>query len=389
MKKIELLLVVLGFMLLNSCTSKKTIKPIPVITIVEKGELIFSLDDSTIENMEYLQYFQRNDSNIFAFTNRYDNSIVFYDYDTRKYIDRICYHKEGGDGIGSIFSFYYINEDSVYLYHFNFRTLYHTNSKGRVLKKHQINVFPNPSPDSLFLAPILFPRTLSPLRLVNDEMLIPGFLMAEVKGENEENRPVMTYYDLKTGGIRHSDSYPAIYHKGYWGGDFIWRNPYYTLSPKNEIVLSFSADHNIRVHEFSNTKYKECYAGNGDDTEFEPIESYIPIDARISEEQCHRHYVENLNYGPILYDNYRKIYYRIVLLPDYDIDIKKKPIRKPVGIIVLNEEFEIIGKCSLPKADYWINQCFVGVEGLHIQIQSDNEDELKFKTFMIDKFNGI
>lgn len=381
---------VCGLVLLNSCTTaEKNIQQIQNINILEKEELTFQLDDSTTENMEYSQYFQRNDSNLFAFTNKYDNSIVFYDYNSRKYVNRICYQKEGGNGIGSIFSFLYISEDSIYHYHFNFRTLFRTDSKGRVLEKHQINVFPNPSPDSLFLAPTLFPRTLSPLNLVNGEMLVPGFLMAEVEGENDENRPVMTYYNLKDKSIRHSDCYPSAYHKGYWGGDFTWRNPYYTLSPQNEIVLSFSADHNIRVHKLAEIKYKEYYAGNGDKSEFEPIDSRIPTDTRIGEEQCYRHYTENLSYGPILYDKYRNVYYRIALLPDYNIDITKIPLRKPIELIILNDKFEIIGKGRLPKANYWINQCFVGEEGLHIQIQSDNEDELRFKTFMIDTSNGI
>lgn len=389
MNRLKTLLASLGFILLNSCAVEKNTEQIPEIEMIEKAEVVFPLDDYTTENMEYSQYFQRNDSNIFAFTNRYDNSIVFYDYDTREYIDRICYHKEGGDGVGSLFAFDYVNEDSIYLYHFNYRTLYRTNRNARVLEKHRMNVYPNPSPDSLFLAPILFPRTLSPLNLVDNEMLIAGFLMAEVEGENDENRPVMTYYDLKTGSIRHSDSYPAVYHRGYWGGDFVWRNPYYTLSPDKKIVLSFSADHHVRVHDFAKTEYKEYYAGNGSVFEFEPIDVRIPTDTRFAEEQCNRHYVENLNYGPILYDKYRNVYYRIAHLPNYNVDISKRPIRKPIEIIVLDENFEIIGKCKVPKADYWINQCFVGKEGLHIQIQSDDENELKFKTFLINNSNGI
>ena len=28
-------------------------------------------------------------------------------------------------------------------------------------------------------------------------MLMAGFMMGEVEGENDENRPVMVYYDLK------------------------------------------------------------------------------------------------------------------------------------------------------------------------------------------------
>ena len=50
------------------------------------------------------------------------------------------------------------------------------------MERHKINVIPNPSPDSLFIAPILFPRTLSPITMVNNEIILAGFQMGEVEG---------------------------------------------------------------------------------------------------------------------------------------------------------------------------------------------------------------
>lgn len=378
---------VLGILLavlLNSCSRTQS-REIPLITIEEGEDLIFILDDKTVENMEYSQCFQRNDSTIFAFTNRYDNSIVFYDYKSRKYLERISFYKEGGNGIGEVFSFYYHNKDSIYHYHYNLRTVFRTNSAGQVMEKHVVHVIPNPSPDSLFLAPTLFPRTNSPMRLIDNQLLIPGLLMAEVEGENGKNRPVMTFLNLKTGKIMHSDSYPAMYHNKNWGGDFTWRTPYYTLSSNNELVLSFSADHHIRVHGLYEDEYSEYYAGTGDTHEISPLESKVVNFKPIIPEELCRHYISNLSYGAILYDKYRRVYYRIAMLPDLSININKKPLRKPIEIIVLNENFEILGKSPLKSERYWINQCFVGEEGLHIQVQSDNEDELRFKTFRLNE----
>ena len=85
-------------MILSSCSNKEE-KKIPIIKCIENENLVFPLDDSTVENMEHLQFFQRNDSSILAFTNEYDNSIVFYDYDSREYLNRISYEKEGANGI--------------------------------------------------------------------------------------------------------------------------------------------------------------------------------------------------------------------------------------------------------------------------------------------------
>ena len=50
----------------------------------------------------------------------------------------------------------------------------------------------------------------------------------------------------------------------------------------------------------------------------------------------------------------------------------------------MNKEFELLGKAALPSYKYWISHVFVGEDGLHIQIQSENEDELVFKTFVFE-----
>lgn len=372
------------FIFLSACSSEKARRVVSDIQLKECEDLVFVLDDSTVASTDYIQFFQRNDSNLLAFTNDYDNSIVLYDYKSRKYIDRISYDKEGNNGIGSVFSFCYVNDDSIYHYHYNGLKLYRTNHDGKVLEKYPINVISNPSPDSLFIGPTVFPRTASPLTLVGNKMLMAGFMMGEVDGENDQNRPVMVCCDLATGKLGYSDSYPSIYHKGHWGGDFTYRNPYFTLSPQNEIILSFAADPHIRVHKVGETTYREYYAGVGDDYVIKPVENNVSSQWLPDEKRC-SHYAENLSYGPILYDKYRNVYYRFACLPDFDIDVHKVPIRKPIEVVVLNEDFELIGKCLIKKELYWINQCFVGEDGLHIQVETENEDELRFKTFVYEK----
>ena len=369
--------------ILSSCSESEDRK-IPIIKFVENENLVFPLDDSTVENMEHLQFFQRNDSNILAFTNEYDNSIVFYDYDSREYLNRISYDKEGANGIGHVFAFFYVNEDSIYHFHYNLSTLFRTNTDGEVLEKHLIQVFPNPSPDSLFLAPTLFPRPQSPMRIIGNEMLIPGFLIAEVEGENDKNRPVMTFFNLNSHEIRHTDCYPSMYHNSNWGGDMTWRSVKYTMSPNDELVLSFSADHNVRVRKVGEENYNEYYAGIGDGYDIKPIENKVVNFKAIPPEVIRSHYIRNLTYDGIYYDKYREVYYRIAKLPDSNIDIHKRPIRKPIEVVVLNKDFEMLGKASLPYYKYWIIHVFVGENGLHIQIQSDNEDELVFTTFVFE-----
>lgn len=385
--KNNLICLVIGslFMILCGCSStghKKNI--VNSIDLLVTDDLIFALDDSTVQSFEYMQFFQRNDSSILAFTNEYDNSIVFYDYSTKKYINRIHFDKEGNNGVGTVLSFYYLNSDSIYLYNVLMGTLFLTNSRGMVKERHKLKMSLNLTPDSLFIAPLLFPQTNSPLTKLGDELLISGFFPNEFEGENAVNRPVMTYFDCKNQTIRHSDSYPAIYHKGNWGGGFSYRNPFFTISPQNEIVLSFAADSQVRVHSIKTEDYREFYAGVGGEHKITPAEKDIRMELFTYEKQ-RRHYIQNLSYGAIHYDRYRDVYYRLAFLPDPEIDVQDEALRKPMEIIVLNNRFEVIGKSRIEDDLYWVNQCFVSPDGFHIQVKSDDDDILCFKTFVYEK----
>ena len=384
MRRIVTLCLGIGFLYACSSGSGKRYS-VPDINIEESNDIVFALDDSTVQNMEYLQLFQRNDSDILAFTNQYDNAIVYYDYKTKQYLGWTEFSKQGNNGIGTLFSFCYLNPDSIYLYNFTTYTLFLANSQGEVLEKNDLHVIPNLSADSLFFAPQLFPRTNSPLQKVGNELILAGFYMNEQTGENSVNRPVLSYYDLSSKNLRFSDSYPSMYHRGNWGGDFTYRNPFYTLSASDEIVLGFAADHNIRVHAKDEATFHEYYAGVGGDFEITPITDDIGPNT-IAREKVARHYINTLSYQAIVYDKYRKVYYRLALLPDSDIDINAVPIRKPIEIVVLNDRFELIGKGTIKRDRYWINQCFVSPDGFHIQVESDNDDELRFKTFVLGDY---
>ena len=238
--------------------------------------------------------------------------------------------------------------------------------------------------DSIFAPSELFPRTNSPILKIGDELLLSGTLFYEFEGENDSNRPVMAFYNLQKNTIRYSDSYPSMYHSRNWGGSFTYRFPYYTLSPNNELVISFAADHNIRVHHVDSLQYHEFYAGTKEDIVIEPVEKSLDFE-HFSPEADRDHYVHSLNYGCIHYDSYREVYYRLAGHPDSSIDPKEGVLRKPMSVTILDKNFQIVGETMLPQELYLLNQCFVGPDGFHIQVESEDDDIMRFKTFELLK----
>lgn len=343
-----------------------------------------ALDSETTQDMECLQLFYEDSCLMFSFTNEYDNSIVLYNYNTGKHVRKIKFDKEGANGIGSLFAYLYINRDSIYLYNRTTALLFLMNEKGIVKQKKEIHVNRKLEGESIFVAPDLFPRTNSPMRKIGHELLLSGLFFGELDGENSTNRPVIMYYDLGKDTYRYSDSYPFIYHKGNWGGGFSYRCPYYTFSSNEELVISFAADPHIRVHSVREGGYKEFYAGIKEDRVIKPVEQEIDL-KNFTQEKQRTHFINNLNYGSIHYDSYRKVYYRIAQLPNGDLKFSDAVLRKPIVVLILDEAFNIVGESLLPKDNYLLNQCFVAPDGFHIQVESEDDDVLRFKTFQLIK----
>ena len=372
--------------LVCSCSYKKNdrVHRTEDYSLIVKADKCFNLDSETVQTTEYLQLFKSGEEIIFSFVNEYDNSIVLYDYATGENMRKIKFEREGANGINSVTSYLIINEDSIYLYDRTTHLLSLANDRSIVKDKKRINIVRCLKGDSIFAPSELFPRTNSPILKIGDELLLSGTLFYEFEGENDSNRPVMAFYNLQKNTIRYSDSYPSMYHSGNWGGSFTYRFPYYTLSPNNELVISFAADHNIRVHHVDSLQYHEFYAGTKEDIVIEPVEKSLDFEL-FSPKADRDHYVHSLNYGCIHYDSYREVYYRLAGHPDSSIDPKEGVLRKPMSVTILDKNFQIVGETMLPQELYLLNQCFVGPDGFHIQVESEDDDIMRFKTFELLK----
>lgn len=77
------------------------------------GEKVYSLDEYTSSNIEYLQYIAGDSLQRFSFLNSHTNSIYLHDAESGKLLNVIRFDKEGADGVGSIQGFCYHNDDSI------------------------------------------------------------------------------------------------------------------------------------------------------------------------------------------------------------------------------------------------------------------------------------
>lgn len=98
-----------------------------------------------------------------------------------------------------------------------------------------------------------------------------------------------------------------------------------------------------------------------------------------------KHYVENPTYEGISYDRYRQLYYRVVRMPWSDYKTGEYGNKKPIGIIVLDHNFNIVGEAVLPNLpeglSYYPYNFFATSEGLNIQVLNGNDDAMLYYCF--------
>lgn len=148
--------------------------------------------------------------------------------------------------------------------------------------------------------------------------------------------------------------YPSIFNKDEI--DYILYDPEisYTYTGK-EVVVSLGQYDSIFVS--SNFKHKKAYNAKSHYLpHVRPVSQNLQIDLfkTIHDRGLQPHYHH------LMYDKYRKVFYRFALMPDDNIKPFSNNPHQSFSIIILNKDYEIIGETKFPGNTYAHHLCFVG-----------------------------
>lgn len=350
--------------------------------LIEFKKKEFKIDDQTSYMTEYIQYIDKDSIDYLAFVNTNNNSVYFYKYSNSSFLKKITFEKEGNNGVNAIQAFLDVNRDSLFVYSYTTQILNLFDNNLNVIKRYKLYE-DSESEKSDIIPPSPYMQTATPIRKIGDKIICMGFVAGEPTRETNTNRPVCIVYDLKKDKRESKINYPIQYSKYNWTGGFTYRMPYYDVVNK-DIIVSFAASHNLIRYNIDTGKSEEFYAGSSSVNE---ISSYPQSKgSQISRDDSWRWYMTNASYENIMYDRYRKVYYRIARLPKKDYNSTERGNKKPIVIIILDSNLKYIGETTLPSNENWFScNSFVSREGLNIQVLSDNEDIISFKTFKIEK----
>lgn len=178
-------------------------------------------------------------------------------------------------------------------------------------------------------------------------------------------------------------SYPAIYYEGNWGG--VYMNAVYHSDVSDKIAYSFPVSHEVYLY---SCDFSHCdtvfmgsrYAENITESDETPLTLVYDKKARI------KYYISQHSYGPILYDTYRKLLYRIAFHPLRKWNVKEN-FQKPFSIIIADSTGKILSETPILE-DYKsldTGNMHVCREGLAIaEINRHDENRILFRCYKIN-----
>ena len=203
------------------------------------------------------------------------------------------------------------------------------------------------------------------------------------KKDEWDKIPIFAYADLHKKKLGWTElRYPSIFNKDEI--DYILYDPEisYTYTGK-EVVVSLGQYDSIFVS--SDFKHKKAYNAKSHYLpHVRPVSQNLQIDLfkTIHDRGLQPHYHH------LMYDKYRKVFYRFALMPDDNIKPFSNNPHQSFSIIILNKDYEIIGETKFPGNTYAHHLCFVGKKGLYISENNENnpqfdENKLVFRCFTL------
>lgn len=375
----EHIALILLFLTLISCQSNTSNKKTSFILKESDKVVTFKLNNHTKSSINVMSLFTDSAGREYlTFQNPGQNEIHFYDIHTRELATVVNPEVEGNNGVGFYTGYYIQSLDSIFITSYG-STITLINRDAKIIDR-----FPyDKAQDSILLenyCAISF--VYKPIINIDNKLYImPSCNRWAAK------KPVCAYIDLSDRTVHaltgfEYPTFPGADNKAKLSGI---ENDVSRCFDGRRFVYAFYYDEDIYVvspdHQSTRrVKVKSKYIDK----------VKLLNDYELTEkEMC-----ENPNYGNLIYDKYRNVYYRIAY-PETEIEKNVRTMellmygRKKFSIIILDQDFNTIGETLFPEYQYNSAVMFIREEGLYIStshpMSPDYSDEkLTFKCFTLE-----
>jgi len=380
-------------LLIVACSEKKQEVRLGVFREVHTYHL--DLDRFTSPTADHYQYVPDwKGEEAYAFHIDAKGQIKLYSLVTGALLETLPYALNQPNLQSGIHDFYILNEDSIFLnrrraykVYLIDRTYEITGTLNFMAEDDEIDKNTGwPKSKDTFLP--LWNRNRF-IRKIGEEIFLTGAPNFDARfADATYTRTLLNSYSLGSGKITPLLGYPEKMQGRAWGEFFTL--VFVDYSPEGDFfIVSYAADKQAYVLDRSMRVVREFDAFP---------ESFKKIPALSKKEVENHdaysaHWQENNIFGPIHWDPFRNLIYRIMEEPngDYVPHLLRDPIQRARDMVIMafdpKQEYKKVAEMRLKKtADgLFLDRCFVNEKGLNITyVDFENEDKLYFKTFVVE-----
>ena len=362
--------------LLSSCLGSKNSKDKKIYSLQPGKEcIVIPIDDNTnCYSMSMFSYMSPEGIPYLSYENEQTNELNFYRLDSCKLSHKIKIAQEGPEAIGRFIGHTVIDLDNILI--FDQFKISRINRNGKILDKYNLI-----TDTQIALCHPPTSKVYAPMIVQDSCIYLYQALMYSDKpydGDALERYPLCIKVNMQTKQTEKSPlTYPRLWETENENGIFTCSRDY----DGTNFVYSFFISNSIYVpHDNQTFKKYPCKSQyiNG-----LPKNNY-PLDIQATQKES----IENASYGNIIYDKYRKVYYRFfqpaceLNKQDNIADLMKTG--KKFSIMILDKDFQVIGETLFPENTYIPVMFFVLEDGLYIsdnnfQNPEFNENVLSFR----------
>jgi hypothetical protein len=341
----------------------------------------FPLDYTTAGGGYNFQYIEDDGKRLFCYLNKYENTLIFYDYENEVLDSRLRMEVKGPNGVGQISGFLVHSLDSIFVYSYKGAWLYLLNQFGKIVNTYDLKAVE----DGTISRPSV--SGYQPMMKIGDHIIFNNWGSQREYYKNKSYpEGLLVRLNLKNNEIDSFFSYPEVYTKGIWGIQL--HVMYNVLNPvTSDIILGFPIDDQIYVLRDGNLEaysQKSKYYKGVIPLSMKNKISPPPIQEEVQKE------LGQTSYRTIHYDPYNEIFIRVVHKAiSEEVLAMNDPIESvfpKASLLIMDKDFTRIGEVDFDNT-YWINNIFINEKGIHImKMDFINEDVLTFDVFKFDLY---
>ena len=349
--------------------------------IIGSGEYITLTTHGLINpKSNYITYYGDHQNCWLFYGNSDRRELIIYKLPSGEIEKRIQFDSHGPDGIGGYRGVLVHNFDSIFLIsstHYN--SFFLTDTTGKVKRKYTLGAIDNTE------IPLAVMAQYSSLSIQNifhkNRINLSTRLIHDVNNENLHAEVLNIDFDLKEGQIIGNSNYP-VFEKVHNVSLYAYSRAY----NGEQFIYSFRRWDDIYVYNIDGSYSKYSCRSKYRTKSLDWVNN--PIDPMIQQQKSG---IEKPLYSSILFDNNRKYTYRF-FLPGYNIDEteyiqKHRDYPNLFTIMILDDNFSVLGETLLPEKTYDPLMKFVGKDGLYLALHIDhplyNPDSLAFERMEI------